>query len=306
MKRICVIGSLNTDLVAGVERFPKPGETLTGKDFGTYPGGKGANQAVAAGRLGADVLMVGKLGADLYGEQYLQVLKNEGVRTEGVAVEAGVSSGIAVIEVDSSGENHIVIIAGANGMMDQAFIDQKLKLMRECHIFLLQLEIPLDTVLYAVKRLKELGKTVILDPAPAMALPDEIYPFLDYITPNETEIRILTGQNIESEEDLKRAGMLLIEKGAAAVIAKAGRKGAYIINKNEFMHIPGYRVQAVDTTAAGDSFNAGLAYALAEDKPLNECVRFANAVGALSTTAKGAQTGMPDLDRVQMLMDEQA
>ncbi|OGO80299.1 MAG: ribokinase, partial [Clostridiales bacterium GWC2_40_7] len=286
MKKLCVIGSLNTDLVAVIERFPKPGETIGGKDFATYPGGKGANQAVALGRLGADVQMTGKLGDDLYGRQYLDVLEKAGVDSRGIVIEKDTASGIAVIEVEASGENRIIIIPGANGKVDCGFIDKMLDNILEYDIFLLQLEIPLETVCHAVKLLKDHGKTVILDPAPARELPDEIFCCLDYITPNETELEILTGIQIKNEADLKAAAGTLLDKGIGTVIAKAGKRGAYLINNNNFIHSPAYDVKVVDTTAAGDSFNAGFAYALSNGLSLKECAAYANATASLSTTGK--------------------
>ncbi|MDN5276439.1 MAG: ribokinase [Clostridiales bacterium] len=304
MKKICVVGSLNMDLVVTVDRFPKPGETIIGREFATYPGGKGGNQAVALGRLGADVLMIGKLGNDLFGKQYLSNLKENGVVLDGVKIEEGASSGIAVIEVDSTGENHIVIVPGANGKVDRAFIEENWHLMEERDIFLFQLEIPIDTVLYAVKKLKEAGKIIILDPAPARILPDEIFLNIDYITPNETEMETLTGIRIEDVDDLKEAGHWLIKKGVKNVIAKAGKKGAYLVTSDDFVHVPGFSVKAVDTTAAGDSFNAGFAFALAQGKGIIESIRFANAVGAISTTAKGAQSAMPFLRQVETFIGQ--
>ncbi|MCM8901459.1 ribokinase [Caldicoprobacter algeriensis] len=305
MKKICVVGSLNMDLVVTVDRFPEPGETITGREFATYPGGKGGNQAVALGRLGADVLMVGKLGNDLFGEQYLSNLKENGVILDGVKVEEGVSSGIAVIEVDSTGENHIVIIPGANGKVDRAFIEENWHLMEERDIFLFQLEIPIDTVLYAVKKLKRAGKIIILDPAPARILPDDIFLNIDYITPNETEMETLTGIRIKDVDDLKEGGHWLIKKGVKNVIAKAGKKGAYLVTSDDFVHVPGFSVKAVDTTAAGDSFNAGFAFALAQGRGIIESIQFANAVGAISTTAKGAQSAMPSLRQVETFIGQQ-
>ncbi|SFQ06334.1 ribokinase [Caldicoprobacter faecalis] len=304
MKKICVVGSLNMDLVVTVDRFPEPGETITGREFATYPGGKGGNQAVALGRLGADVLMIGKLGNDLFGEQYLNNLKENGVILDGVKVEEGVSSGIAVIEVDSTGENHIVIVPGANGKVDRAFIEENWHLMEERDIFLFQLEIPIDTVLYAVKKLKKAGKIIILDPAPARILPDDIFLNIDYITPNETEIETLTGIRIKDVDDLKEAGHWLVKKGVKNVIAKAGKKGAYLATSDDFVHVPGFTVEAVDTTAAGDSFNAGFAFALAQGKGIIESIQFANAVGAISTTAKGAQSAMPFLRQVETFIGQ--
>lgn len=302
MKKLCVIGSLNTDLVAVVERFPKPGETLNGKDFGTYPGGKGANQAVALGRLGADVRMIGKLGDDLYGKQYLDTLAQNGVDVAGIGIEQGCASGIAVIEVETSGENRIIIIPGANGTVDNEFIESRLERMLDCDIFLLQLEIPLETVCHTIKLLKANGKNVILDPAPARKLPDEVFKFIDFITPNETELEILTGITVKNEADLKSAAVLLLEKGVGTVIAKVGKRGAFIINRDTFIHSPVFDVKVVDTTAAGDSFNAGFAYALSRNMSLEDCGAFANATASLSTAGKGAQSAMPDYEQVMALM----
>lgn len=299
MEKICVIGSLNMDLVAVTERFLKPGETVIGKEFGTYPGGKGANQAVAAGRLQASVRMVGKVGADLFGDQQLQNLQRNGVDIGGIGIQKDTTSGIALIEVERSGENRIIVIPGANEAVDRQYIESRLPYMLECGIFLLQLEIPATTVFDTIRTLKEHGKTVILDPAPAQGLPEEIYPFVDFLTPNETELAILAGTSTATEDQLNQAAKSLLRQGVKTVILKAGQNGAYIINEQQLTHIPGFAVQAIDTTAAGDTFNAGLAVALAAGKELPECVRFANAAGALATTAKGAQTAMPTLAQLQ-------
>lgn len=298
MKKLCVIGSLNMDLVTSVKDFPKPGETIFGESFKTFPGGKGANQAVALGRLGADVLMVGKVGDDIYGAKYLEVLRNNNIKQDGVLVEQGISSGVAIIQVNSKGENNIVVVPGANAKVDTNYIESKLNIIEEADIFLFQLEIPLDTVVALMKKLKLKGKTIILDPAPATKLPDEIFKYIDYITPNETEMETLVDRRIESDEDLKEAAQILFDKGVKVVIAKLGSKGAAIISEREYLSISGFKVNSIDTTAAGDSFNAGFAFALAEERNLEECVNFGNAVGAISTTALGAQEAMPTLEKV--------
>jgi len=298
MKSLCVIGSLNMDLVTAMKEFPKPGETIFGESFKTFPGGKGANQAVALGKLGADVLMVGKVGDDIYGAKYLEVLRNNNIKQDGVLVEQGISSGVAIIQVNNEGENNIVVVPGANEKVDVNYIESKSSLIEEVDIFLFQLEIPMDTVFETMKKLKKRGKTIILDPAPATKLPDEIFKYIDYITPNETELETLVGRKIENDADIKKAAQWLFDKGVKVVIAKLGSKGAAIINKNKYSHIPGFKVNTVDTTAAGDSFNAGFAFALAEGRNLEECVRFGNAVGAISTTALGAQEAMPTLEKV--------
>jgi ribokinase len=304
MKKLCVVGSLNMDLVTYVEDFPKPGETIRGKSYMTFPGGKGANQAVALGKLGADVNMVGKVGDDVYGSKYLEVLKQSNVNSEGVSIQKDISTGIAVIQVTANSENNIVVVAGANGEVDCQFIEKQWSLLREAEIFLFQLEIPIDTVVGTMQKLKENGKIVILDPAPAVKLPDEIYGYIDYITPNETEIKEITGRNITSDEELKEAAGELIGKGVKTVIVKMGKQGARIFCGTESKHVEGFKVKAVDTTAAGDSFNAGFAFALAQNKEVEECVRFANAVGAISTTALGAQAAMPDHSAVINFINE--
>jgi len=304
MKKLCVIGSLNMDLVTTVDKFPKPGETIFGDTFKTFPGGKGANQAVALGKLTADVLMVGKVGSDIYGTKYLEVLKNNNVRQDGVNIENGISSGVAVIQVNSKGENNIVVVPGANGEVDIKYIESKWSIIEKADIFLFQLEIPMLTVINIMKKLKAQGKTIILDPAPAVKLPDEIFKYIDYITPNETEMETLVDKKIESEEDLKVAAQILFDKGVKVVISKLGSKGACIIKKDEYVNIPGFRVDTIDTTAAGDSFNAGFAFALAQEKTLEECVKFGNAVGAISTTALGAQEAMPTYELVSKFMGD--
>ncbi len=302
MSGICVVGSINMDLVATVERFPKPGETIIGKEFGTFPGGKGANQAVAAGRLYPSVAMVGKVGDDVFGEQQLKNLKQNGVDTRGVKAQTGISSGIAVIEVDKSGENDIIVVPGANHLVDREFIDSQISWMLEFDVFLFQLEIPLDTAFYAIQKLKEHGKMVIFDPAPAGTLPEKMYSSIDYITPNETELQILTGTEVFDETQLNRAALKLLSQGVKTVILKIGKKGAYLIREDQSTYVPGFKVATVDTTAAGDTFNGAFAVALAQGLPPEECVSFANAAAALSTTGKGAQVAMPQMQQVQFLL----
>ena len=304
MKELCVIGSLNMDLVTTVREFPKPGETIFGDSFKTFPGGKGANQAVALGKLGADVLMVGKVGDDIYGAKYLEVLKNNNVSQDGVDIEKKISSGVAIIKVNNKGENNIVVVSGANGKVDVNYIESKWDVIVKADIFLFQLEIPMETVVYTMKKLKDLGKTIILDPAPASKLPDEIFNYIDFITPNETELETLAEKKIDNEDDLRAASNILFDKGVKVIISKQGKRGAAIIRRNEYAHVNGFKVNAVDTTAAGDSFNAGFAFALAQGKTLDECIKFANGVGAISTTALGAQEAMPSYEVVRKFMDE--
>jgi ribokinase len=302
MKKITVIGSINMDLVTIVSRLPQPGETITGNSFRNFPGGKGANQAIAAGKLGGNVSMIGKLGNDSIAEDYIKVFQSSSVSTEGIALEKEVHSGIALIEVDTNGENRIIVVPGANGLVDRKLIDDKSRDIDDSDIILLQLEIPLDTVEYVLEKISGKGKIIILDPAPAQKLKDEVYKHIDFITPNETEIKLLTGKEINSQEDLISASEILLNKGVKNVIAKAGSKGAFIINSQGIEDVKGFRVKTIDTTAAGDTFNGALAYALSNDNTIKESVTFACAAAAISTTGLGAQGAMPTVKEVNELV----
>lgn len=299
-----VVGSINMDLVTTVSRFPKPGETIKGNSFFTNPGGKGGNQACALARLGAPVHMAGKVGDDGFGDLYLDYFKEEGIDNSDIDREKNISTGIAVIEVEPSGENHIVLVPGANDLVDTHFADRISSSFNPHSIVLLQLEIPLETVLHTLKAAKAKGAVTILDPAPAQVLPEEIYRYIDYLTPNSTEISVLSEMPAETDGQLRAAAEHLLSKGARTIIAKRGEKGASVFTSEGLSEVKGFSVQAVDTTAAGDSFNAGLAYGLGQDYSLTEAVRFANAVGALSTLKMGAQTAMPRLQAVQDLLSE--
>ena len=298
-KRIAVIGSLNVDLVSRVPRFLQPGETLQGLDFHVYPGGKGGNQAVAASRLSPGVMMLGKLGQDANAGIYRQVFQEEGIDSACVETAAGTSTGTAVIEVDTStGDNRIIYIPGANQRVDAAQIDRHWEALMARDIFLLQLEIPLETVVHAIRRLRDAGKTIILDPAPAAALPREVLGMVDIVTPNEVELGILTGLPTDSADAMVAAGQRLLDMGVKHAVLKAGKRGAWLVSANKQQLYPGFQVQAVDTTAAGDSFNAGLAAALARGEEMGRAIPYANAVAALSTTAAGAQGAMPTTEQV--------
>lgn len=295
MKKICVIGSLNIDLTVRVPRFHLPGETIFGTDFHAYTGGKGGNQAVAAAKLGADVTMVGCLGNDANAGIYRNLMKELGVH-DLVETVPDQPSGTALIEVSDSGENRIVVVPGANSCVSPEMISRNWEAISACDIILIQLEIPLETVLFASEKLHASGRTVILDPAPAVPLPDELLRAADFLTPNETELAVLTGQKTETWEEIEEASVSLLRRGCPTVITKLGARGAFIAYEPRHRPVPGYKVQAIDTTAAGDSFNAGFAVALASGYRLSDSVIFANAVGALSTTAAGAQAAMPDLE----------
>lgn len=301
MKKCVVIGSVNMDMVATVDKFPKPGETRTGIDFKQVPGGKGANQAVALGRLGAAVAMAGCVGNDASGDVYMENFRANGVDTANVCRIEGYSTGTAVIEVDAAGENHIIIVPGANGKCSMEWLDRTLDGVMDGDIFLLQLEIPHETVFTAVKKLHAAGKLVILDPAPASEIPDDVLACVDIITPNETELAALTaGLNADMPGRME----YLRGKGIRTVIAKTGADGAWILDGEGLTHVPGYRVKPIDTTAAGDTFNAGLARAMAGGLGVREAMAYANAAAALSVTAPGAQGGMPTSAMVKQFMEK--
>ena len=290
---ICVFGSLNVDLTVRMARFHAPGETVTGESFNVYTGGKGGNQAVAAARLGADVKLAACLGTDANGDLYAATLAREGIDAAGVRRLADVSSGVAVIEVDDSGENRIVVVPGANARLDAAAADAAREIIASCGLLLLQLETPLDGVIEAARIARAAGRTVILDPAPARPLPDELLALCDYVTPNETELATLTGMPVSSDEEALAACRALLQRGAKAVVHKRGARGALWVDETHVVAAAGKRVKAVDTTAAGDTFNAGFAVGLAEGQSVESALELANAAAAISTTAPGAQTAMP-------------
>lgn len=302
MAAFCIAGSINMDIVTRMPRFPQPGETLHGSSFNTFPGGKGANQAVALNKLGADVSMIGKLGSDMYGRTYMDYFTAMGMNCSGVEWDKTTSTGTASISVTAAGENNIVIVAGANGQVDPEFIARQSAIISAADFLLLQLEIPMESVIAAAKIAHQASTRVILDPAPAYPVPPELLQYVDFVTPNETEATILSGITIHSPEDAEKAGQVLLAQGAKTVIIKAGAQGAYIITPECIEHIPGFSVTAIDTTAAGDSFNAGLAYALGEKQPLRDAVRFAHAVAAIATTKLGAQSAMPSLEEALRLI----
>lgn len=295
---VVVVGSLNADFVVGVPRFPVPGETLAGRSFDVLPGGKGGNQACAAARLGAGVAMVGQVGADAHGSWLRHSLAGAGVDVALVATDATASSGIALITRADSGQNEIVILAGANGTFKADRLSPALGAIRAARVVLLQLEIPIATVLRAAAEAREAGAAVLLDPAPARPVPDELLALADYVTPNETELLALTGQETVADEDapldtIEAAAGRLLARGARRVLVKLGSRGAMLVASDGTMRVPPRRVSAVDTTAAGDAFNGAFAVALAEDQPVADGLRFAAAAAALSVTRAGAQPSMP-------------
>lgn len=305
-KPFCVVGSLNMDMVTRVPRFPSPGETMRGLSFNIFPGGKGANQAVALARLGASVEMIGAIGDDLLGAGYRDILRSEGVGIGGLRVVPKTATGTASIEVTERGENHIVVVGGANDAVDEAYVSRSRAAIERAGALLLQLEIPLEANIAAARIAAAAGVPVILDPAPARPLPDELLSLVSYLTPNETEAAILSGADTSAEDGIREAARALMKSGVKNVVMKAGKRGAYLVAENGLLHFPTFSVRVVDTVAAGDSFNAGLAFALGEGKSIGEAIRFANAVGSLSTTKEGAQSAMPRLAEAEALIAAQA
>jgi len=293
MAKILVIGSSNTDMVIKTDKLPAPGETILGGIFLMNPGGKGANQAVAAARLGGKVTFITKRGNDLFGNQAVGLLMREDIDTQYVVKDTELPSGVALITVDSTGENIIVVAPGSNGNLLQDDIPTKIFETGKFEILLLQLEIPISTVEYSAVTASENGIKVILNPAPAQKLSDNLLKHTWLITPNETEAEILIGITVHNISTAENAASSLQKKGVENVIIMMGASGAYIKSESFTGMVPGVKVKAVDTTAAGDVFNGALAVALAEGKDLEEAVAFANKAASISVTRMGAQASAP-------------
>lgn len=297
MKKLTVLGSINADHVISVPYFAKPGETLTGSDYHIAYGGKGANQAVAAARLldknSAHVSFIGCIGNDDIGRAMKTAFEQDGINTQPIKTIQNEMTGIAMIQVAESGENSIVISAGANGYLDESVVAEYQAEIRQADCLLMQLETPLPAIIQAAKIAKENGTKVVLNPAPAKALPKELLSLLDMITPNETEAEILTGIKVVDEQTASQAAAVFHQHGIEKVLITLGSKGVFVSENGEGKIVSGFRVQAVDTTAAGDTFNGALVIAILEEKPLAEAIRFAHAAAAISVTRKGAQPSIP-------------
>lgn len=301
MISICVIGSIHVDFVIRVPRIPLVGETVLGEGFEVYPGGKGANQCVGVARLGARAFMVSRIGDDFLADIALRNLRAENnVVLSYVKIVKGVHTGVAFILVDSSGENIIAVAPGADMYVSRSDVDEFLRNVHGFKVLLTQLEIPLDTVAYALERVAEKDVLTILNPAPATRLPENIYRYVDVLTPNRVELGLLVGMDIRSLDDVVRGSRRLLRMGVRlAVVTTLGASGAIVVTRNKAVHLPAFEVEVVDTTGAGDAFNAGLAVALAEGNDIVDAVRWANAVAALKITRKGAQEGLPRRDVVE-------
>jgi ribokinase len=300
---IVVVGSLNADLVIRVPRFPRAGETLTGHGFARFAGGKGANQACAAARLGGRVVMVGQVGPDEPGAWLAAQLDESGVHTSCVLRDETESTGVALITIDADGQNQIVLVPGANGTFTPERLAVATAALRDTRVVLLQLEIPMQTVLAAAQAGRDAGALVLLDPAPAQELPDRLLALCDYVTPNETELATLTGGGeVCDAADVRRRAEQLLERGAARVLVKWGPRGAVLFTPDTERWWPPHTVDVVDTTAAGDAFNGAFAVALADGAAEETAGRFANAAGALAVTRAGAQAAMPARADVERLL----
>lgn len=293
MSKIIVIGSSNTDMVVKTNKFPMPGETVMGGEFYMFSGGKGANQAVAAARMGGDVTFICKIGDDIFGQRSVEEFEKEGINTRYIEKDFEKASGTALILVNDNGENEIVVASGANERLAASDIEAAEKAFVEADVVLLQLEIPVDSVLYAARKGFEHGKKVILNPAPARQLPNELFGYLYLITPNETEAALLTGITVEDGVTASKAAEIFLSKGIQNVIITLGKKGAYFQNSNIKLMIDAPIVQAMDTTAAGDTFSGAITVALTEGKDWESAIKFAIEAASISVTRMGAQASVP-------------
>lgn len=295
-----MIGSLNMDFAIEVKDMPEVGETILGSKVSLIPGGKGANQAYAISRLGKRVHMIGAVGTDLFGDRLISNLEEAGVKTEGICRLENAESGQAFVFVNEAGENSITVIQGANQKLDSAWVEENELHIDGCEAVVMQLEIPVATVIHAAKMAHRKGKLVFLDPAPARPdLPDELFASVDIIKPNETELKTLTGMEVSTKEEIVLAAKRLLERGAGAVAVTLGEKGSILVTKDLVKELPARKVIAVDTTAAGDSFTAGfLAAYVPQDRNLLAALDFAGKVSSVTVTRRGAQSSIPTLSEV--------
>ena len=296
--KVVVVGSFMMDLVIKAERRPQKGETLIGQQFGMFGGGKGNNQAIAAVRLGGDVTMVGRLGMDSFGDTLMDALVEEGVEIRFIVRDAEVGTGVGSPVIDADGDNSIIIVPRANMRLSAADVDRAASAISDSDVLLLQLEVPIAASQRAAEIAKSSGTKVILNPAPARDLPDSFLDQVDILTPNQVEAELLSGVEVSDSEGAERAARILLDRGVSAVILTLGEGGALLFKDGLTTSIPAYRVNVVDTTAAGDAFCGALATALARGEALEDAVVFANAAGALAVTVLGAAPSMPTTKQI--------
>ncbi|QLB12335.1 ribokinase [Bisgaardia hudsonensis] len=306
---LTVLGSINVDHVISVPHFAKPGETLTGKNYYIAYGGKGANQAVAAARLkhsDTQVNFISCLGYDPISDEIKQAFVKDGINTQAISKFENETTGLAMIQVADSGENSIVISAGANARLDEQYVAKHRSLIADADYLLMQLETPINAILQAAITAKENNTKVILNPAPAQPLSDELLSFVDIITPNETEAEILTGIKVTDQQSAVKSAEVFHKKGIDTVLITLGSKGVYLSQNGQGQIISGFRVNAIDTTAAGDTFNGAFIVALLEGKTLDKAIQFAHAAAAISVTRKGAQPSIPTRDETLTFLKQQS
>ncbi len=301
---VVVLGGINMDLIGVTPRLPAPGETVMGNHFYTAPGGKGANQAVAAARMGAHVRMVGRVGDDVFGPPMLDDLKGYGIDTSGISVDPDHASGIAMILLDGERQNYIIAIYGANMQCGEPELAAVERALDGADALMLQLETPYETSLRAARLANEMGVRVVWDPAPPLGLPPEAFAALDIVTPNQTEAEALTGIPVSDVESAHTAASALLEAGASIAIVKLGEDGACYATAEDRGHVPSHEVEASDTVAAGDAFGGAFTVALAEGRSVAEAARYGTAAGALAVTKAGAQEAMPTRAEVEALIGE--
>lgn len=304
MNKLVVLGSVNADHVLQVPSFPRPGETLHGRNYQVIPGGKGANQAVAAARLGADTAFIASVGDDAFGINIRENFKLEGIQTDGVKMQPNCPTGIAMIQVADNGENSICISAEANAKLTEQAIEPDLNRIRAARFLLMQLETPLCGIERAAQVAKASKTNVILNPAPARTLPDSLLACVDVITPNETEAHLLTGIEVIDDVSAQKAADVLHQKGIEIVMITLGSKGVWLSENGRGRRIAGYKVSVTDTTAAGDTFNGAFVTGLLEEMPLESAIKFAHAAAAISVTRFGAQTSIPTRQEVNNFLAE--
>ncbi|RXJ12075.1 ribokinase [Lelliottia nimipressuralis] len=302
---LVVLGSINADHILNLDAFPTPGETVTGNQYQVAFGGKGANQAVAAGRSGANIAFIACTGDDDTGERVRKQLESDHIDISPVRVVGGESTGVALIFVNAEGENVIGIHAGANAALTIERVEAQRELISSAEALLMQLESPVESVLAAAKIAHENHTTVVLNPAPARLLSDELLALVDIITPNETEAEKLTGIRVENDDDAARAAQALHDKGIGTVIITLGSRGVWASVNGEGRRVPGFKVKAIDTIAAGDTFNGALVTALLEGGSLDNAIRFAHAAAAIAVTRKGAQPSVPWRKEIDEFLSQQ-